>query len=148
MFTKDELTKLQESLNFNEDQLQLSIQSLLFIFKQSSKVILKLTDLHKDLVEKLHFDSEKADIFVKAWSLETNKHFGESENRWKLNNVRLELDVELNKNVTIPKVRMQLDVADFKGIDDKIILELNEEELVNLYSTLENVQTKLDKIQI
>lgn len=148
LFTKDELIKLQECLNLNEDQLQLLIQSLLFIFKQSSKVILKLTDLYKDLVETLKFDADKANEFVLAWSVQTNKHFSDIENRWKLNNVCMELDVELNRNTTVPKVRMQLDVVNSTGNIDNIIMDLNEEEMVNLYSTLENVQTKLDKLQM
>lgn len=147
IFTSEELLKLQESLNLDEDQVQLLIQSLVYIFKQASKVILKPTDLQRELIENLGFESSKGEEFLKAWSSETKKHFGDFENRWKLNNIAWELNVELNKSETVPKVRMQLDVSNSEDNQDKILLELNEEELVNLYTTLENVQTKLDKIQ-
>lgn len=147
LFTPEELTKLQDSLHLTEDKLQLLIQSLVYIFKQSSKIILKPTDFQKHLTDVLGFETEKAEEFVKAWSSETKKHFGDFENRCKLNNISWELNLELNKGKPVPKARLQLDVTNFEGNADNVIFELNEEELVSLYGTLENVQTKLDKLQ-
>lgn len=147
LFTSEELVKLQESLSLNEENIQLLIQSLLYIFKQTSKIILKPNDLHKQLTDVLGFNTDKADEFVKAWTSETKNHFGDFENRCKLNNISWQLNLQLDKPDSLPRIRMQLDVSNFESNKDNIILELNEDELINLYNTIENIQGKLDKIQ-
>ncbi|XP_018580095.1 COMM domain-containing protein 10-like [Anoplophora glabripennis] len=152
LFTDEELKKLKDSLKLTEDNLQLLIQSIAYIFKQASKVIIKPTVLQKQLIEDLGLDAEKAEEFVKLWSSETKKDVGDFENSFKLQDVNWELNLETanqicNKQV-IPKARVQFKLA--KSADsskkDTVTVEFDEEELLHLYSTLETIQIKLDNL--
>lgn len=152
LFTDEELKKLKDSLKLTEDNLQLLIQSIAYIFKQASKVILKPTVLQKQLTEDLGFDVEKAEEFVKQWSTETKKDVGDFENSFKLQDINWELNLETENQISnkqvIPKARVQFKLA--KSVDstkkDAVTVELDEEELLHLYSTLETIQIKLDNI--
>ncbi|XP_044259001.1 COMM domain-containing protein 10-like [Tribolium madens] len=150
IFTQAELTKLSESLKLDDAKIQLLIQSIAHIFKQASKVILKPTILQDQLVEKLKFDSDKAEDFVKLWTQETKKNF-DVENSKNLDNLSWELNVEAassfsNKERFVHS-RLQMALVSVNG-DEKedVILELDENELKHLYNTLEKIQNKLDSI--
>lgn len=114
-FTETELQKLQETLKLNENQLQLLLQSIAYIHKQSSKVILKPTELQRQLVETLGFEQEKAEVFVKEWSAEAKKDLGEFQNREKLNNMSWELNLQVGSDMgnrqALPNARIELDLS-------------------------------------
>lgn len=152
LFTAEELKKLKDSLKLTEDNLQLLIQSIAYIFKRASKVILKPTVLQKHLIENLEFDAEKAEEFVKQWSSETKKDVGDFKNSFKLQDINWELNLETENQICnkqlIPMARVQFKLA--KSVDSTkkgiVTVELDEEELLHLYSTLETIQIKLDNI--
>ncbi|KAG5892647.1 hypothetical protein JTB14_025442 [Gonioctena quinquepunctata] len=153
LFTADELDKLKTSLRLNDDSLQLLIQSILHIFKQSCKVILKPTVLQKQLIEDLNFDTEKAEEFVKLWSKETHEHFGDFENGMKLENMAWELNVQCADQICnrefVPVARVQFNLAKLTDESEKesVTIELDKSELLQFYNTLESIQVKLDNIQ-
>ncbi|XP_063926157.1 uncharacterized protein LOC135139758 [Zophobas morio] len=150
IFTEAELTKLSESLKLDSANLQLLLQSIVHIFKQSLKIILKPTALQEQLIEKLKFTEEKADDFVRLWTEETKRNF-DVENSKNLDNVSWELNVEsacsfYNKEQHI-NARLQMSLLSVDGEDkEHVTLELDENELENLYATLEKIQNKLDSI--
>lgn len=149
LFAEDELKNMQDASKYDENNLFLAIQSISYIFKQSLKFILKPTVLQKQLIEELKFDTEKAEEFVKQWTTETKLNFENLEDRHKLENVCWELNLQVASSCSnkekIPSARIQLDLEKVKdGTKDDVILELNQDELVQLYTTLENIQLKLD----
>ncbi|XP_028128840.1 uncharacterized protein LOC114325101 [Diabrotica virgifera virgifera] len=151
-FTDEELKKLKDSLKLTEDALQLLVQSISHIFKQSSKVILKPTVLYKQLCEQLEFEDEKAEEFVKIWCNHTNEDFGDFSSRMKLENVSWELNIQvadqINNKQSVPVGRMQFELA--QSVDnskkERIFMEFTQSELQQLYNNLEKIQMKLDNI--
>ncbi|ENN71253.1 uncharacterized protein LOC125503579 [Dendroctonus ponderosae] len=151
-FTETELQKLQDNLKLDENQLQLLVQSIAYIYKQSRRVILKPTELESQLVEKIGLDQGKAEIFTKQWLAETKKELGAFEDRHTLNSLKWELNMQVasdmgNKQV-IPNAKIQLDLTKVTDETKKeaAILEMGEEDLQQLYSTLEAIQLRLDNI--
>lgn len=146
-----DISKFKESSNLGETNWNLLIQSLVHIFKLSLKFIFKPTALQKQLEEDLKLDHEKAKEFVKQWSMCTKRDFGDLENRYKMNDVTWQLNVQVassthSKEAT-HNARLQLNVSKPKSdIKENVTLELNCEELVQLYNSLENMQSKLDSI--
>lgn len=151
ILTSNDTLKFKESLNLDGDKWNLLIQSLIHVFKLSLKFIFKPTTLQKQLEDELKLDNEKAKEFVKHWSLCTKRDFGDIENRYKLNDVTWQLNIQVassvqNKEAT-PNARLQLNMS--KPKTDKrenVTLELNCEELVQLYNALESMQNKLDSV--
>lgn len=151
LITPDELKTLQESTTLSDNELQLLVHSISYIFKQASKFILKPTTLHKHLTEELKFEADKAEEFVKQWTTQTKKDFEDLENRYKLEDVSWQLNVQAASSVSskekIPNAKIQFHLGKVKDSSkDNVTLDLNEEELVQLYNTLENIQIKLDAI--
>lgn len=152
ILTKEDTLRFKETLNLNENDWNLFIQSLVHVFKLSLKYIFKPTVLQKQLEEELNFDSEKAKEFVKHWLLCTKRDFGDLENRYKLNDVTWQLNVQVASSAqnkeSIPNARLQLNLSKPKSEERKdVTLELNCEELVQLYNAIENMQTRLDAIK-
>ncbi|KAJ8920404.1 hypothetical protein NQ315_005270 [Exocentrus adspersus] len=123
LFTDEELKRLRDSLKLTAEDLQLLIQSIAYIYKQASKVILKPTVLQKQLVEELELDSEKAEEFVKLWSSETKKDVGEFENSFKLDDINWELNIETANQIynkqMVPKARVQFKLAEMTNNSKK-----------------------------
>ncbi|KAF2900879.1 hypothetical protein ILUMI_05284 [Ignelater luminosus] len=152
IFTQEQFVKLKESLGLSPTNLNLLIQSIAHIFKQSSKVIIKPTVLQRQLVEDIKFDSEKAEEFVKVWTNTTKDQFENLESLLKLNKVSWELNLQtsssLHSKQVIPNVRFKLELSNAKVQEhETVVFELNEAELLHMYNTLENIQNKLDIIQ-
>lgn len=78
-------------------------------------MILKPTDLQRQLVEVLGFEQEKAEIFTKEWSSVLKEELGDLENHCKLTNMSWELNVQtasdLGSKLAIPSASIQLDLA-------------------------------------
>lgn len=153
LFTSEELKKVEVSHQVDENNMQLLIQSITHIFKQSCKFILKPTVLEKQLVEYLKFEKDKAHEFVKVWIADMKKNFEDFENQYQLEDVAWQFNMQTAsttcKKEAIPTARIQMNLSKVKDKQkDNITFELNEEELVQLYNTLESIQTKLDTINI
>lgn len=137
--------ELKESLQISDEKLELLIQSLIHIYKQSMKIIVKPTTLENQLIEQLKFDNIKAQEFIKVWSENTKLDFGNFEKNVQLNDVLWELNLETPANK--PHVSMQLNVTDKTNKSEEILMDLNKQELMELYATLETVQNRLDHVQ-
>lgn len=151
LFTDEELKKLQESLKLNQSDVQLLIQCIAHIFKQASKVILKPTILQKQLCENLGLGEEKAEVFVKLWLEETKNDFGDFENQFKLENMSWELNLQTSSKFcnkeAVPNARIHFNLTNHNGKEENLLLELEKDELLQLYNTLETIQVKLDNLQ-
>lgn len=154
ILTNSDTLKFKELLQLDdENKWNLLIQSLVHIFKLSLKYIFKPTTLQKQLEDELNLDTEKAKEFVKQWSVCTKRDFGDLENRYKLNDVAWQLNVQVASNAqnkeAIPNARLQLNVSKPNKSEEKkdVTLELDCEELVQLYNALENMQSRLDSIR-
>lgn len=152
LLTNEDTLKLKDSFGFDENSWNLLIQSIIHIFKLSLKLIFKPTTLQSQLENELQLDAEKAKEFVKQWSLCTKRDFGDLENRYKLNDIKWQLNVQVASSAhnkeAIPNARLQLNLLKPKSEEEKdVTLELNCEELVQLYNALENMQSKLDSIK-
>ncbi|XP_066262986.1 COMM domain-containing protein 10 [Euwallacea similis] len=150
-FTDSERQKLLETLKLDQNQLQLLLQSIAYIYNQSQRVILKPTDLQKQLLDVVGFRQEKAEIFTSEWSEEAKKELGDFEKRGKLVDMQWELNLQvendLGSKLAVPSARIELDLAKASNEkEDKVILELGEDDLQQLYNTLEVIQLKLDNI--
>lgn len=146
-----ELDQLSSSINWPVNELNYIVQCLMVIYKESQRVILKPTDLQSQLVDNLKLTSDKAEEFVKVWSVDVRNKFGDFENKLKLTNISWELNLEtastFSTNDTIPTGRIQLELSNFNEnkVEDIVTLEnLDEQSLVHLYNTLEVIQKKLD----
>lgn len=147
--SSSDIQKFRESLTIEEDTWNLLLPSLIHVFKMSLKFIFKPTTLQRHLEDDLKLDSEKAKEFVKQWSLCTKRDFGDIENRYKLNDVVWQLNMQVASSVhnkeTIPNARLQFNMSQSKSEEKEYVtLELNCDELVQLYNALENMQNKLD----
>ncbi|XP_057658875.1 COMM domain-containing protein 10-like [Diorhabda carinulata] len=151
IFTEDELKKLKESLKLDDDSLQLLIQCISHIFRQSTKVILKPTSLYKQLTEQLNITEEKSEEFVRIWCKQTNEDFDNFNNKMKLENLSWEINIQgadqINNKQSVPIARVQLQLT--KSDNEKkerIVMEFDRTELLQLYNNLEKIQVKLDQI--
>lgn len=149
IFTLEETKKLSDSLKLDSDNLQLLIQSLTHIFKQASKVILKPTVLQEQLINDMKFDADKAEDFVKTWTKHTNDEF-DLEKSYKLDDVSWELAIQtassFGNKQKIPTARIQMGLSGPSDKSENLILEMDKDELLQFYNTLEKIQTKLDSL--
>lgn len=151
-FTQPELETMQESLGLNSTKLEFLMQTVFYIFKQSLKVILKPTTLQKQLVEVLNFHRDKAEAFVKAWTIQTKIDFENLEDRFKLNEISWELNLQtsspLELREAVPNLRLKLGLTKSDMPQTKnLTLELDKKELLQIYNTFENIQNKIDFLQ-
>lgn len=146
-FTPEELKKLRDSLKITDEDLLLLVNSIKYIVKQSSRVILKPTTLQNHLKEHLKLDDEKTDVFVKIWCEETNKDLGNLDGIMKLDDVAWEQNITIADQVLseqeVSGTRLQLKLS--SGTQQhNIVVELDKDELLQVYNALEVIQIKLD----
>lgn len=147
-FTSDELKRLQESLRISSDDVILLIHSIKYIAKQSTKIILKPTTLFKNLREHLKLNEDKSEIFTKIWSEETNKDIGVFDEMLRLDDLAWEQNIKIADQISMEQEvqlgRLQLQLSDSFSKSKRLTIEFNQEELLQLYNTLEAIQIKLD----
>lgn len=148
-FTTDELKKLRDSLNVTEEDLTLLLQSIKFIAKQSARVLLRPSTLQQQLIEKLKFVEDKAEIFTKLWSEITKIDIGSTDEIKKLDDITWEQNILVSDQILnepdTPYARIQLSLSSTRDCKrDKVTIAIEKEELFQLYNTLEAIQMKLD----
>lgn len=149
-FTSEELIKLRDSLKISDENLMLLVNSIKYLIKQYARVILKPTTLKKELKEHLKLDEEKCDVFVKIWCEETNKDMGKIDDVMNLDDLAWEQNIKIADQVSseqeMPVTRLQLNLSSTNNIDknERIVIELDKDELLQLYNALEVIQIKLD----
>lgn len=148
-----DISQLEDKFELPLSDLHFVVQCLAFVLKESFKVILKPTVLQKNLIEYLKLEEHKADEFVKFWSNATREQFGNLDNRLVLSNISWELDLATSDSISsanlVPEGRIKLDLKNFKsGNSEEIVIldKLNEEDLIQIYNNLENIQKKLDSL--
>lgn len=149
-FSQEEIQKLEKSLNLQNDDLRIMIDTLVTIIKRSHCVLMKPTVLQDELTEKLHFDSNKTETFVKFWTENTKADFDDIQNRKKLQNISWELNLQTASDCdlkeTIPTSLIQLEVKNSEDKLENITFEMNEEQLLEMYNQVESIQNYLDSI--
>lgn len=147
-FKAEELKKLRDSLKINDEDLLLLVNSIKYIVKQSNRVILKPTTLQKHLKEHLSLDDEKADVFIKIWCEETNKGLGNLDRIMELDDLSWEQNVTIADQVLneqeVSVARLHLKLSSETDKNENIFVELDKDELLQLYNALEVIQIKLD----
>ncbi|CAH2087041.1 unnamed protein product [Euphydryas editha] len=148
IFTEEERRKLEKIFKLNDQQLLLSIKTIMYIFKRMLKFIFMPADLKSDLLD-VGFNEEKVNFFIKVWSHETkltlndlastsNKYEGNPNLQWKLNT---ELSSEFNKKSKVPKAYVS-----FLGEHEVTEVELTHQELNSIFLQIESIQNELDNI--
>lgn len=147
-FTPEELIKLRDSLKITDEDLLLLVNSIKYIVKQSSRVILKPTTLQNHLKDHLNLDDEKTNVFVKIWCEETNKDLGNLDEIMKLDDLAWEQNITIADQVLseqeVAGTRLQLKLSSETQQNENIVVELDKDELLQLYNALEVIQIKLD----
>lgn len=150
-FSAEELKKLGESLKISNEDVVLLINSVKYIVKQSSKVILKPTTLEKQLKEHLKFDDDKTKVFMEVWCKEINADVGSFDDILNLDDLAWEQIVKVADQVSVeqqePAARLQLNLSSTHN-KKNITVELDKEELLQLYNTIEAIQMKLDNFNM
>ncbi|XP_017777967.1 PREDICTED: uncharacterized protein LOC108563722 [Nicrophorus vespilloides] len=143
-FPEEYLKSLESSLKLSGDNVQILVQCIEYIMTKANQIIIKPSVLQKNLVEVLKFENEKAECFVKVWSEQAAKRFGDLGTRKKVDDVTWEIVLRSDEL----RGRFQLSLSDFLGADDeRVTLDLSEAELTELYLKLEDCQNKLDSLR-
>lgn len=149
-FSQEELQKLEKSLKLSDTQLKTMLDGLLHITKRSEYFLMKPSVLQEELIETLQFNSDKAEIFVKLWTENLKLNFDNFQERCKLKNFAWELNIEAatdnNIKLTNPVSLLQLQLEDGQEKSKNITVEMNEEQLLDLYNQIEHIQSTLDNI--
>lgn len=120
------------------------------MIKRSSCFIIKPTFLQEELTQRLKFENSKADIFVKLWTESTKNDFNDLQQRKQLEKMSWELNLEIasdtNLKKAVPMSLLQFHVKDTEGKMEDITVEMNEEQLLELYNQMENIQLVLDSL--
>ncbi|KAM3965598.1 COMM domain-containing protein 10-like [Aphomia sociella] len=149
IFTEDERQKLEKIFNVDEDNLLLSIKTILYLFKRMLKFIFMPNNLKINLTN-IGLNNEKAEVIVKVWSSETRTTLNDMNSEsidgcedtlnfsWKLN---AELSSDYHKKCKIPKSYISL----LGGKTDTEI-ELTHSELYSVFLQFESIQSELDNL--
>lgn len=152
-FSPEEQKKLGDTLKISEEEVVLLVNSIKYIVKQSSKIILKPTTLEKDLKENFKFDDEKTEVFMKTWREEIKKDLGNFDEIMKLDDLAWEQTVKIADQVGIeqqvPSTRLQLNLLSPDNTDRKnVTVDIDKDELLQIYFTIEAIQMKLDNFNM
>lgn len=145
------LEELEQLVKVERQDFLLLIKTLSYILKRASTFIMKPTKLQSELKEKLKLQDNKIDVIMKLWiknmkpildRLDTDAgKSNELENiGWKL---KVQLSSEAQQKEKTPISHLQLCTT----VGEPINLEINHNELLNLYNQLEAIQNELDSLR-
>lgn len=149
IFTVEERRKLENIFKVNEEQLLLSIKTLIYVFKRMLKFIFMPANLKSDLLN-IGFNEEKVNSFIKVWSYEikvtlndlastsSNNYEDNPDLQWKLNT---ELSSDYHKKSKIPKAYIS-----FLGKQRITEIEITHQELNSIFLQIESIQNELDNV--
>lgn len=79
-FTDTDVEKLVETLNMSEIKVKQIIETVSYLQKHLSKVVLRPVELENALIKNFNIDEEKAHIWIKTWTEDISQNFNlESE---------------------------------------------------------------------
>ncbi|XP_053611723.1 uncharacterized protein Vlet [Plodia interpunctella] len=149
IFSEDERQKLEKIFKISEDDLLLSIRTIIYLFRRMLKHIF-MPSILKEELSKIGINSEKSECMVKAWSIETKAALNEMDSTtinengenlnftWKLN---AELSSGYQKKCKMPKAYLTL-----LGKQSETELELTHPELYSVFLQFESIQNELDNL--
>ncbi|KAK9887621.1 hypothetical protein WA026_023580 [Henosepilachna vigintioctopunctata] len=144
---QDDYDDLAKQYGLEKNKISSVTETLYYLHKQLSKVILNPSDMKTFLMEYLRIETVLAHLLVDAWTEHLRSNF-DLKNKRKLSNISWELNAQASstfiKKESSLNSSIQLKFVD-KSHED-IIMKLDEEEILHLYNMLENIQTKLDTI--
>lgn len=160
MVNRDELpqenTQLREridtikiSCGLQSQQFSFVTKTLQFIVKRSSNFIMKPTKLQSDLRDKIGLSEPKTEIFLNFWIGETkpildNLDVPGSVSTRKLENISWNLRAQLSSGGQ-QKEKSALGHVQLQTTGSETInLNVNHDELLQMYYQLENIQGELD----
>ncbi|XP_041980915.1 COMM domain-containing protein 10 [Aricia agestis] len=148
IFTEEERRKLETIFKINDEELLLSIKTIVYIFKRIFKYIFLPIELKNDL-SSLGFTEKKIEAILKLWSSEISstlqnlttsieKSNDEPSFLWKLNS---ELCSDYHKRSKVPKAYVSINNG-----SESTEIELSHTELHSIFLQLESVQNELDSL--
>lgn len=148
---QETLEELEKLAGVPRPEFLLLIKTLSYILKRTSTFLLKPTKLQQELREKLKLEDEKIDGIIRLWikntkPILTNLHCGSMEAKevtdvsWKLN---LQISSNCQQKERTALACLQLKTGDGNDID----MEMNHNELLQLYNQIESIQTELDNFK-
>lgn len=145
------LEELEALVGIPRPEFLLLLKTLSYILKRTSTFLLKPTKLQQELREKLKLENEKIDGIIRLWikntkPILTNLHCGSMEAKevtdvaWKLN---LQISSNCQQKERTALACLQLKTGDGNDID----MEMNHEELLQLFNQIESIQNELDNFK-
>ncbi|XP_003389279.1 PREDICTED: COMM domain-containing protein 10-like [Amphimedon queenslandica] len=153
VFSEDEIEKLQGSLGLDSQDLELLLETTVFIFQQAAYNIAKVQVLQKQLQE-IGLNEEKAGLFSQIWGshgklvvekLRSHQFYPSQleETKWRLN---LQMADSSFSRLKEPNAIFELTVSGKEKETEKIKLDFNHSELYQFYKQLESIQDQLDSL--
>uniref|UniRef100_A0A1B6EFT5 COMM domain-containing protein n=1 Tax=Clastoptera arizonana TaxID=38151 RepID=A0A1B6EFT5_9HEMI len=154
-FNDDEEEKLLCTLNIDQTELSLLLDTSTLILTQAAYCVTKPQVFQEQLLNSLKLEEEKAQAFVHIWSnhaqgvvsnlRQKSIHPIQLESvNWKLNITTAD---DVHGQQLEPRAMIGLKLKHDGDKCSTTILDLNEEGLVTLYNTLENIQAELDSLR-
>lgn len=128
----------------DKTQLNLVVKTITYIIRRSVNFIMKPETMIQNLIEIVNLNKDKANLFTKFWVGKTKNILEDVNSGRELIDVQWDLKTEL-ASAAEQKSRTAIGVVRLETADKgNLNLELNHNELLELYKTLENVQEELD----
>lgn len=128
----------------DKTQLNLVVKTITYIIRRSVNFIMKPETMIQSLIEIVNLNKDKANLFTKFWVGKTKNILEDVNSGRELIDVQWDLKTEL-ASAAEQKSRTAIGVVRLETADKgNLNLELNHNELLELYKTLENVQEELD----
>ena len=153
-FKQDELEKLEKSLNLSRESIQLVIDILEFIFLQAAYELVKPAFLQTSMV-KIKLNEEKSNSIAEVWK-ENGKDILEKIRQHKtISNQRLQtIKWRLNLNLATdcktkqknPTTLFQFNVGHASSSSQSFHVELDKDQLFELFSKIEQIQIQVDAL--
>jgi hypothetical protein len=153
-FSHEELDKLEKSFELQSDDLSLIIDTIEFIYLQSAYVLIKPSQLNKNLKE-LKFHDQKSELIASLW-LENSKEIIEKlkETRtiafkslkglkWRL---QVSMATNLKSKTKLTNALVEFDIQEDNDTNDKFVVEFAKDELYDFYLKLEDIQRQVDNL--
>ncbi|XP_012162220.1 COMM domain-containing protein 10 isoform X2 [Ceratitis capitata] len=147
------LEELERLVGVPRADFLLMIKTFSYILRRTSTFVIKPTRLHAELREKLQFaDDAKIDAIVRLWVRQTtpimNSLACERYESNEIHDVAWKLNVEISSHCE-QREKNALAMLQLKtGTGEDINLEMNHDELLQLYNQFECIQTELDTLKI
>lgn len=146
---EEKLAELQniDSLLQMGKQLNLAIKTITYVLRRLMLFIASPETILEDLTQKLHMENGHAEMLIKFWMVQTKPLLDGVSADKELVDVQWDLKVALSSS-TQQKSKTPVGVLRLKTADNsKLNLEMNSDELMSLFRTLENVQDELDLLK-